>query len=104
MLALSMLFKEASQSLDLKMPSHTRVYRVGDRVFYKLRDIALLNDVPSYKLRYMFMDGQLDALFTLYQDQETRRYYVAFGQARPDEWPIRPFVYPLEKGGIYETR
>lgn len=104
MLALTMLFKEASQSLDLKMPSHTRVYRLGDRMFYKLRDIALLNDVPSYKLRYMFMDGQLDALFTLYQDQETRRYYVAFGPARPDEWPIRPFVYPLEEGGIHETR
>lgn len=99
-----MLFKEASQSLDLKMPSHTRVYRLGDRVFYKLRDIALLNDVPSYKLRYMFMDGQLDELFTLYQDQETRRYYVTFGPAKSDEWPIRPFVYPLEEGGIHETR
>lgn len=105
LLALSMLFKETSQPLvAFRMPHPSRVYVAGGRTFYKLRDIALENDIPSYKLRYMCMEGQLDGIFTLYQDEETRRYYVYFGQPNDGEWPIRPFVYALEKGGSYETR
>lgn len=100
-----MFFKETSQApIQFRMPHPSRVYCAGGRVFYKLRDIALENDIPSYKLRYLCTEGELDGLFTVYQDEETRRYYVYFGQPKDDEWPIRPFVYALEKGGIYETR
>lgn len=70
---------------------------VQNRIFYRLKDIADLNQLTARQLRLIFMTGQLDAYMSLFYVRRTGRYYVSLSPARESDHEFASHVYELKE-------